>query len=213
MKKFALALIAATAISSANAEIGSGLYLGANASMNALSSDVTFTDLNDNSTSSTDSGRHRPGLGMYIGYGIASGCMYYAGEMGYQFLNSSFSFADTEPNDPGVRGKFKIDHQFNLAFRVGYKFTPATVGYIRLGANWGRMKLSTNIARLSDSKSRFSFAPGLGVETSIARNWIGRMEWTYDLGRSFKRTAPGVVAFDADRVHTQSVRLGLAYKF
>ncbi len=208
MKNFALALVAATAISGANAEIGSGLYLGANASMNFLSGDVTVK--NATTTNTIDMGRDRFGLGMYLGYGMVSGCMYYAGEMGYQFENSSFRFNTASP---AVRGKFKIDHSFNLAMRVGYKFTPATVGYIRLGADWNRMKLNANVARLSDSKSRVSFVPGLGLETSIARNWVGRMEWTYDLGRTFKRADPASVTFDADRVHTQSVRLGLAYKF
>ncbi len=208
MKKFALALVAATAISGANAEIGSGVYLGANAAMNFLSGDVKLTD--DANTTTVDMGRQRAGVGMYLGYGMVSGCMYYAGEMGYQFENASFRFNTASP---AVRGKFKIDHSFNLALRVGYKFTPATVGYIRLGADWNRMKLSANVARLSDSKSRISFVPGLGLETSIARNWVGRMEWTYDLGRNFKRAVPQSVTFDADRVHTQSVRLGLAYKF
>lgn len=207
MKKLALALVAATAISGANAEIGNGIYLGVNGAMNFLSGDTTITS--SGQRLNVDMGRHRAGVGTYLGYGMTSGCMYYAGEIGYQFENSSFRFNSTAP---AIRGKFEIDHAFNFALRVGYKMTPATVGYIRLGGDWSRMKLRANVARLTDSKSRVSFVPGLGVETAVTRNWIARMEWTYDLGRSFKRTN-GVYVFDADRVHTQSVRLGLAYKF
>lgn len=210
MKKFALALVAATAISGAQAEMGTGMYLGVNGAMNFVSSDVKITDLTDNSVQTMDMGRGRPGVGMYLGYAMASGCMYYAGEMGYQYLNADYRFSSTAPL---ISGKFKVDHQFNFALNIGYKLTPATVGYIRLGGNWNRFKLSSNISSMTDSKSRITFAPGLGVETALNRNWIARMEWTYDMGRNFKRTANGVVTFDADRVHTQSVKLGVAYKF
>lgn len=210
MKNFALALVAATAISGAQAEIGTGVYLGANAAMNSFDARTSLTDLTDNSTQLFDGGRTRPGVGMYVGYGMVSGCLYYAGEIGYQFANGHFGFAST---DPVVSGKFKRRNEFNFALRIGYKLTPATIGYLRLGGNWSKYKIHTNIALLSGSKSKISFAPGFGAETAFNRNWVARMEWTYDFGNSFARQSAGVAAISFHRVRSQSAKVGIAYKF
>ncbi len=210
MKKFALTLVAATAISGAQAEIGSGLYIGVNGALNAFNADAKITNLTNNAVQKIDMGRHRTGTGMYTGYGISSGCLYYAFEIGYQFVNANFRFLDTAAS---MAGKFQHRHQFNFAVRGGFKFTPSTVAYIRLGGNWGQYRLKSNVALINDKKSRVSFAPAIGAETSLGRNWVGRIECMFETARTFKRTVPGAVRMELDNVYTSSTKLGVAYKF
>lgn len=212
MKRVALTLFAATAISSAQAEMGTGMYLGINASANAFAADGSIRDENDALTHSADFGKHHAGVGGYLGYGISCGCLYYAGEIGYQFINADFSFTQHE-TDPAIITKFKNRHSFDFAFRAGYKLTPATIAYIRLGGSWGKYKLRSSIPQFNSSKSHVTFAPGLGIETALTRNWVGRMEWSYDFGRKFSRTATDIGSVKLSSVHTQSVRFGVAYKF
>jgi hypothetical protein len=210
MKKFALTLITATAISGAQAEIGSGLYVGVNGALNAFNADAKITNLITNTTQKVDMGRHRAGTGMYTGYGISSNCLYYAFEIGYQFVNANFRFMSTNPS---IIGKFQHRHQFNFAVRAGFKFTPSTVAYVRLGGNWGQYKAKTNVALMNDTKSRISFAPAIGAETSLGRNWVGRIECMFETARTFKRTVPNAVKMEFDNVYTSSTKLGVAYKF
>lgn len=208
MKRVVLTLFAATAISSAQAEMGTGMYLGINASANAFTADGTIRDENDDLIYRANLGDHSAGVGGYLGYGVSCGCLYYAGEIGYQFISADFNFAD-----PELTAKFNNRHRFDFAFRAGYKLTPATIAYIRLGGSWGKYKLRSSVPQFNSSKSHVTFAPGLGIETAIARNWVGRMEWSYDVGRKFSRAVADEGSINLSSVHTQSVRFGIAYKF
>lgn len=209
MKRFALALVAAAAVSGAHAEMGTGLYLGVNGAMNAFAADARVISNSYIGTQKFNLGRHHAGAGLYVGYGISSGCMFYAGEIGYQFANASMNF---DSSSLGLAASFEHKNKFNFAFRMGYKFTPATIGYVRLGGDWGKFKLRTNYPSLSDSKSRLSFAPGLGMETAFGRNWVGRLEWAYGLTKEYKRSLT-TIGVKLDSIHMNSTKLGIAYKF
>lgn len=222
MKKLALALVASTvALSAAQANISTGFYLGATAGYGATTAKGSGA-INPGGravSGNADIGGGAANIGVIGGYGWVSGCVYYGGEIGYSFENTKIS------NTLGGVGKVELKRNgyFNAALRGGYLFTPNTMFYIRLGGHWGKWNLrDTNPAIFgftaavpaSGSKNRFSFAPGLGLETAIHKNVYLRVEYTYEFGPSVRAKASAGTGFsNVGTVRTQSGKVGLAYKF
>ncbi|MGV8947864.1 MAG: outer membrane protein [Candidatus Paracaedibacter sp.] len=215
MKKLALALVASTvALSAANANISTGFYLGATAGYGATSGKTTAQINNVAITGSQDIGGNAANIGIIGGYGWVTGCMYYGGEIGYSFENTkirdTYGLANTGSDE------LKRNGYFNAALRGGYLFTPNTMFYVRLGANWGKWTL--NVTRpnstISGSKNRMSFTPGLGLETAIHKNVYLRVEYNYEFGPSVRAKSNDGTSFaNIGTIRTQSAKIGLAYKF
>ncbi len=248
MKKLVIALVATSAlVSQASADVRSGFYVGADVSANALlakgktsyNESITTTGLNPfSSNHKSDLGRFGLGGGIYGGYGLLSGCMYYAGELAYNYDSAkakhshshnfnSFAFPVVVPfTTQRASIKVKNEHAFNFAALIGTKLTANTVMYVRLGGNVSQVKMNATVfgQSLNKKKTRLSFAPGVGLETSMGRNWMARLEYSYDFGKgvskskSFDRTdlqVPTTQNFraSAKNVNTHSAKLGIAYKF
>lgn len=222
MKKLTLALVAsAVTISAASANISTGFYLGAAGGYGATTGKLTGQYQNGTSVvGSTDIGGGAGNIGVHAGYGHVSGCFYVGGELAYTFentkINSTLFGSATQSS-----AQLKRNGYFNAALRGGWLFTPNTMGYIRLGANWGkwtlddRLNVFTNAMPGRGSKSRASFAPGAGIETSVARNVYLRVEYTYEFGpsvRALNAAAPNAF-LNAGQIRTQSGKVGLSYKF
>lgn len=227
MKKLALALVASTvALSAANANISTGFYLGATAGYGSTTGKLSGTQAfaaggvaaGTAIPGSIDFGGNGANVGLIGGYGWVASCMYYGAELGYSFENTRNS--DTI----GGTGKTELKRNgyFNAAIRGGYLFTPNTMFYVRLGANWGKWTLNdtnnfgfSQANPASGSKNRLSFAPGLGLETAIHKNVYLRVEYTYEFGPSIRAKANNSNAgfTNVGSIRTQSGKVGLAYKF
>jgi opacity protein-like surface antigen len=217
MKKLALALVAsAVTLSAANANISTGFYLGATAGYGSTTGKSTSTNAAGVvNNSSSDIGSTAANIGIIGGYGWVTGCTYFGGEIGYSFENSK-----VRSNDAAEKMELKRNGYFNAALRGGYLFTPNTMFYVRLGANWGKWTLNdTTLAGVanpaSGSKNRMSFAPGLGLETAIHKNVLLRVEYTYEFGPRVRAKASNNAAQFANvgSIRSQSAKVGLAYKF
>lgn len=210
MKKLALALVAsAVTLSAANANISTGFYLGATAGYGATTGKFTAEDTDG----SRDVGGNAANIGIIGGYGWVTGCMYYGGEIGYSFENTK-----VRDNLARLNGtaELKRNGYFNAALRGGYLFTPNTMFYVRLGANWGKWTLNVPVAantRLTGSKNRMSFTPGVGLETAIHKNVYLRVEYNYEFGPSVRAKADNFDFVNAGSIRTQSAKIGLSYKF
>lgn len=217
MKKLALALVAsAVALSAANANISTGFYLGATAGYGATTGKVTRSNAGVAVNGSRDMGGNAANIGIIGGYGWVTGCMYYGGEIGYSFENTKIR--DDLGNAANVgSAELKRNGYFNAALRGGYLFTPNTMLYVRLGANWGKWTFNVPTAanvKLTGSKNRMSFTPGVGLETAIHKNVLLRVEYTYEFGSSVRAKTNNVNAFvNAGSIRSQSAKIGLAYKF
>jgi opacity protein-like surface antigen len=103
------------------------------------------------------------------------------------------------------------------------------MGYIRLGGNWSKYKVTdagiggsglngnafSNSVTASGSKNSFVFAPGVGLETAVHRHVYLRVEYTYEFGpnvRATNATFPNA-STTVSNVRNQSGKIGLAYKF
>ena len=225
MKKLALALVISAAASVAQAEIGTGFYLGAAVGANSTSTKGTVTDTLGGISFLNDSGRTRGSLDVYTGYGVVNGCIYFGGEVGYTHANEQISgnFNIVNLEDvlaPAITFKYKRKDVLNFALRAGYKYSPSTMGYIRLGLNYGKQKLTVvdensvpSPISTTFSKRRVTFVPGVGIETSLHKNVLLRAEYTYDLGKKVNRTVADTAVVSLTRVKSNNFKLGIAYKF
>jgi opacity protein-like surface antigen len=227
MKKLALALVASTvALSAANANISTGFYLGATAGYGATSGKYTGAGINAAGAQqavagSTDIGGNAANIGIIGGYGWVTGCAYYGAEIGYSFENTKVRDTLFATNATGST-ELKRNGYFNAALRGGYLFTPNTMFYVRLGANWGKWTLNdslrfgfSNVNPATGSKNRMSFTPGLGLETAIHKNVYLRVEYTYEFGPSVRAKANNnnTGFSNVGSIRSQSGKIGLAYKF
>lgn len=211
MKKLALALVAsAVALSAANANISTGFYAGATAGFGATTAKLTSGDNAGAGDVSRDIGGTAANIGLIGGYGWVANCMYYGGELGYTFENPK-----VRQSIANSKIELKRNGYFNAAFRGGYLFTPNTMFYVRLGANWGKWTLqaSNAAASISGSKNRLAFAPGLGLETAIHKNVLLRVEYTYEFGPSVRAKDAAGNFINAGTIRSQSGKIGLSYKF
>lgn len=226
MKNLALVLVISAASSVAQAEIGTGFYLGAAVGANSTSTTSTLTNTNEDVQSIKDSGHTSGSFDIYTGYGVVNNCIYFGGEIGYIYANEkikgNYSLTGlTGTLDEQSSFKYERKHLFNFALRAGYKHSPSTMSYIRLGLNYGKQKLTVFDANYfpgpapiteSYSRRRVTFVPGVGIETSLHKNIWLRAEYTYDLGKKINKTTNTVVA-RLTRVKSNNFKLGIAYKF
>jgi outer membrane immunogenic protein len=217
MKKLALALVASTvAAGAASANIGTGFYLGATAGYGSTTGKATAQNAGAAVNGSKDIGGNAANIGILGGYGWVSGCTYFGGEIGYTFentkINDNLGYAANV-----AASQLKRNGYFNAALRGGYLFTPNTMMYVRLGGNWGKWNLNipTATGAYSGSKNRFSFAPGVGLETAVHKNVYLRVEYTYEFGPSVRATSsnPANTFTQVGTLRSQSGKVGLSYKF
>lgn len=187
MKKLALALtVASFAAGAACADINTGFYLGAGIGGNNTTYKADGIGV--------DIGRHGIQGSIYAGYGFVTGCTYLGAELGYTFTGTKAQ---------ALLFALERRNVINAALLVGQKFTPSTMAFISLGVNNAQFKITNLATEISESKRKFSFAPGLGLETAATKNIRIRLQYTYDFG-------PKV---DGIKARTQTAMLGVAYKF
>jgi hypothetical protein len=249
MRKLVLSLVATSAIagaaSQASADVRSGFYVGADVSANALlHKQGMYYSVTGSATGVSDyvsQGNFGMGAGVYAGYGMVI-CNYYyvAGEVAYDYNSAktkhfynAVGFVFPTPTTTSATSfvtRVKNQNVFNFAFLAGIKITPSTVLYARLGGNVNDVKMTANMfgVSLSKSKTNVSFVPGIGMETTFTKNWVGRIEGTYDLGykvsasKNITTTIPAALVpartttekFTASsgKVANLAVKLGIAYK-
>lgn len=200
MKKLALALVASSFVAgAASADISTGFYLGAG--IGANSNQVNGgTSLPGGAVSFNGSfGRHNVEGSVYAGYGFVTGCTYLGGELGYTFTGNKIRATLSFPVVGTASLEAERRNVINAALLAGWKLTPSTLVYGRLGLNNAQYKLNNN------SKRRFSFAPGAGVEVAAHKNVRLRLQYVYDFGGKLEGTD--------SRLKSQAVTLGVAYKF
>lgn len=206
MKKLALALVAATTfVTAASADLTTGYYLGVGVGGNSVTAPFSVQNAAGD-TISADVGRNRFEGSVYGGYGYVNGCTYLGAEAGFTFTGGKAALA---ANIAGTNYGFSVERRniINAAFLIGQKFSPSTMFYIRLGMNSNqyREKGFTAAGVVVDEKKRkVSFAPGFGLEGAVTKNVRVRMQYVYDIGNSLPLTG---------KVKTQTVTLGVAYKF
>lgn len=237
MKKLALVLAASTSIAlqASHANISTGFYAGAHAGYGATTAKTsgvlaqTIPGTGPAGTSvagSQEVGSTAPNIGIMGGYGWVYGCMYYGGEIAYTYENTKIN--DTIGQGAVLNGAtlssstFKRSGYFHVGLRGGYLFTPNTMFYIRLGANFSKWILNDSLNNgfssaipAAGSKNRLTVTPGLGLETAIHQHVYLRVEYIFEWGPNVSATNANAQAGSTtmSNVRTQSGKVGLVYKF
>lgn len=223
MKKLALALVAsAVAVGATQANISTGFYLGAAVGYGATTGKFTGQNGAVAINGSQDVGANAANIGIMGGYGWVQQCLYIGAELAYTFENAKIN-SSLGQNQFGFGAgtmQLKRNGYFNAALRAGYLFTPNTMLYVRLGANWGKRTLNDSLNNFGTtnpgrgSKNRMAFAPGVGLETAVHKNVYLRVEYVYEFGPSVRATNSTVQGFsNVGTIRNQSGKVGLVYKF
>ena len=222
MKKLTLALVASTLFfTPANAHISTGFYLGAHAGYDTTTATNTAQQNGITNSGDLQVGSSNGVIGIHGGYGWVQSCLYIGGDLGYTFGRTKLRDSLANPGTPG-EATLKRDGYFRAAFRVGYLFTPNSLFYIALGTNLSKWTYNDSLnngftpaVTGTASKNKFSFAPGIGVETVIHRNVYLRFDYTYEFGtslRAINRNLGGSYS-QLSTIRSQSAKIGFSYKF
>lgn len=225
MKKLTLALIASTiALSATQANIGTGFYAGG-----AVGYGGTSAKYAGFSSGAMDAGAGAANIGIHGGYGWLMDCLYVGGEIAATYDNTKFNetiaTGQANPSGIGIMGgaQLKRNGYLNAALRGGYLLTPTTMLYLRLGANWSKWTLrdsgnvgnqfSTSVVG-NGSRSRVTFVPGIGFETSLYKSLFLRLEYTYEFGPGVRANNGSVpTSSSMSNVRSQSGKIGFSHKF
>jgi len=225
MKKFTSALLAVTALTAANAfpagavESKTGAYLGGNVGMANTNVKYGYTNAGQNvlatanqsadartQNTKLDGGKMNPLFGLFAGYGMQVGSMYFGGE-----VYGGFDSAKVTPYDDNATGgsggywkaSVKRTSFYGLAPRLGFFVTPSTMLYAKLGIEGGKWKASVvpnqktidistnpasatskNLSRVTfnSNKNSISFTPAVGLDAFVTKNLFLRAEYSYMFG-------------------------------
>ncbi len=267
MKKFTSALLAVTALTAANAfaagavESKTGAYLGGNVGMANTNVKYGFSNVGSTATSSGpgsdtsgtisssssnaqvwngNSGKMNALFGLFAGYGMQVGTMYFGGEVygGFDsakletYNDAGTNTVTANKNWPIGKASVKRTSFYGLAPRLGFFVTPSTMLYAKLGIEGGKWTASYTFSQndaassvrgkvTSKSKSGISFAPGLGLDAFITKNLFLRAEYTYLFGPKITVRADtnasnswgGTWADHKFQITQQTFKVGVGYKF
>lgn len=205
MKKFAMAIAAASLLGGAYAESCassvSGFYAGAQVGVNSLS--IKEKNKTDGSKDSLG-GKGFTG-GLFAGYGMGVGsCAYVGGELFVNLGNTNISSVDKA----GSKSTFTAGVNYGVKVRLGYTVTPQSLLFLGLGAEGTRFSSKTD-GESNGKSNKFSFAPSVGMDMFVNKNMFVRGEFTYAFG-------PKLTEKDSDvraKGNQQRFTLGLGYKF
>ena len=258
MKKFTSALLAVTALTAANVfaagavESKTGAYLGGHVGMANTNVKYSFatggttnngtTALPANQTNNWkgDSGKMNPLFGLFAGYGMQVGTMYFGGEVYGGFDSAKVTSYDDSATGTNASAYFvsktKRTNFYGIAPRIGAFITPSTMVYVKLGIEGGKWTSTvtnapnagngaavsgTSVGPFKSSKNAISFAPGLGLDAFITKNLFLRAEYSYLFGPKItvKQISANNNSFSGTecnhkfQITQQSFKVGVGYKF
>lgn len=231
MKKFAMAVAAASLLGAAYAESCassvSGFYAGAQVGLNSTNGTTkdTVTDTaaapNNRQDSSTFGKKSFLG-GIFTGYGMGVGsCAYVGGEFYVNFGNAKVNLTDSTTNTNPLTSKLSSKTAFGAKVRLGYTVTPQSMLFLGLGVERSQWTFNKTAAagntkyNVKKSKNSVKFAPSVGMDMFVNKNLFVRGEYTYVLPTKIKDSAASGTVNFASKVSASQQRftLGLGYKF
>lgn len=249
MKKFASALLAVTALTAnvfaaGAADSKTGAYLGGNVGMantnvkySYLTGKLDGTPLTNVNDYKSQAGKVNALFGLFAGYGVQVGSMYFGGEVYGGFDSAKVTAYDdsaTAASQSYWKSSVKRTSFYGLAPRLGAFITPSTMLYVKLaieGGKWKAQVQPTGTIAAGDngksgklftsSKGGISFAPAIGLDAFITKNLFLRAEYSYLFGpkitiaqdTSNLTSCAGTLATHKFQITQQTFKVGVGYKF
>jgi len=154
-----------------------------------------------------------PLAGITLGYNLQTGSWVWGleGDVDYSWVKGS----DSSGAGACAAGGCETKNTWlgTARGRLGYAGWDRWLPYITGGAAFGSVKMTSALGP-SESKSRFGWTLGGGVEYAVLTNWTAKLEYLYaDLGTSNCGTC-GPASAPVDVTFKESiVRAGLNYRF
>lgn len=193
MKKISLMAVAVALTAAAGAASAvpfKGAYVGANLGYGAATSKLTqLTGARVDTMNRM--GDHSLAGGIHLGFGSLYkngylGFEIHGGWANYKLAGATHTLGSTTSS---VNSLMKAKYQYGAHFRIGSMISPATLAYVTLGGtnvrwNYGQVSdaliTGYNYKRRLD---RFSFTPGIGLETALKSNVRLGLEGQHIVGR------------------------------
>lgn len=182
-----------------------GFYVGAQAGYDSYrvresfsNSFVTGSDVTASTVSASGTTVHNATGwlgGLFLGYGeYFSNSYYLGGEIFGNLSNADAARHYTATETLGGEsvssyGNVEVKGNYGLSIIPGYKINDTTLGYVRLGWNWARVKGNKTDASVENgtaysytsgsTRTNNGFAWGLGMETKLVDNWSLRTEYNH----------------------------------
>jgi len=164
--------------------------------------------------------------GAFLGYGKYWDNFYLGAEI---FANASGAKSDMdttlETSDGDILDldtDIKVKSEYGISLLPGIKVNDDTLFYVRLGYNWARVDVDTDVETNvggfvvggggdDDSETVHGFNYGVGIETLLVDNFSLRAEYTYT---KYNDTDSGDDSVDNDlKISDNQFMLGLIYHF
>ncbi|MDP3371441.1 MAG: outer membrane beta-barrel protein [Candidatus Paracaedibacteraceae bacterium] len=252
MKNLVCALLTVSALTGSvfAAESKTGAYVGGNVgaantnvkygfvTSNAAGAALAATNVNN---FNNQAGSMNGLFGLFAGYGMQVGSMYFGGEAFGGFDSAKVTaYDDTATGQLASsfpKAQVKRQNYYGLAARVGGFVNANTLVYVRLAAEAGKWTSSVVVGPnaggstavvgaaskgpFTVNKKSISFAPGLGLETYITKNLFLRAEYSYLFGpsvtvkqdTSVNGSNQGTLATHTFKVTQNAFKVGVGYKF
>jgi opacity protein-like surface antigen len=146
------------------------------------------------------------GADAFLGYGHVFNQHYYLGGE----IFGTFTNLDAKGNDsnlnllPGILDSVNVKYSdvetkysFGGDIRLGYLFTPRTLAYVLVGADYGNFEVTpleiSGFGHIDGKYGKFNkhelgLMPGLGIETMITDHLSLRAQYTYSMYQKFSHT-------------------------
>jgi len=233
------ALTAANVFAAGAVDSKTGAYLGGNLGLANTNVKYDYKNLNVSASkpyrqqnTKFESGKMNPLFGLFAGYGMQVGTMYFGGEVYGGFDSAKVSpFDDSgSANNTGFwKTTVKRTNFYGIAPRLGFFVAPSTMMYVKLGIEGGKWKATINpnagtidsytggttsptsaqkeASKLAtnSSKNSISFVPAVGFDMFVSKSLFIRAEYSYMFGPklSFVQNTTG---YNNDLMDGDSVR-------
>lgn len=229
MKKYLMICLMLLASQAVNARPYIGLHLGHGASTTKHTSQSTTNNAGTLepilTPGSTSLGGTAPAVGATAGYEILINDFTAAAEVSYFISHMKIVSSSNHALNP-IKEQMTLSRNgyFRPSVVVGYNLDENHKVFVRLGVKISKWTFSDSVSGHFDtlnkahaSKVHFNISPGFGIEKAIDDTTSVRVEYALELGRSIiAKNANAEYAHSyskANRIHTNSYKIGLIHKF
>ncbi len=206
-----VAALAAGAATTASAQDWQGFYVGAHAGYTWGEADSPYGNVGGDYVF-TD--QDAPDVSGAI-YGVQAGYNWELGTRWVAGLELQGTWGDREGDDAGTGGDVngvEINSEYSLRARGGYLFTPSLLGYATAGyVSMDVDATAPTTGAVNETVEGWTY--GAGLEHRFGTNWSGFVEYRHDEMDQQRFSFPIDGYDEGITPETDSVRIGLNYRF
>lgn len=192
-----------------------GFYVGAQVGYDAyrIRRDAEIGDLDADATLSATGWVG----GLFLGYGqYLSDYFYLGAEVFGNYSNAKGDYSVVDDGVTLVDNDVRVRGSWGVSLLPGIRINDCTLGYVRLGWNWTRVKAEDDVIFLGEEEGKKTvngFNWGLGLETLLMDCWSLRAEYTHTNYKTYERDIIEGVSEVEYKPSDNQFMVGVVYHF